>query len=183
MVVKLQKTNITAKKIQRMEEAGHPPIKIKFKRLANLTTKSQTVSQPESSDHQPHRSASSPPATHETNELVGDCPHPIPRDHTVGSQMVETMLVDQLLQPGSGILPHYGSHKETRIQATDTTAEGIATHRGKTGTPDSTTDRPLACDTDEEGPDTHESLTHTRANQAHNKGCISSSYADIELEI
>ena len=40
---KITKTNITAEKIQQMEEAGHPPIKIKFKRLANLTTKSQTV--------------------------------------------------------------------------------------------------------------------------------------------
>ena len=43
---KITKTNITAKKIQQMEEAEHPPIKIKFKRLANFTTKSQTVSQP-----------------------------------------------------------------------------------------------------------------------------------------
>merc|ERR1712240_1007902 len=66
---KITNTNITTKKIQRMEEAGHPPIKIKFKRLANFTTKSQTVSQPESSDHQPHCSASSQPAIHETNEL------------------------------------------------------------------------------------------------------------------
>ena len=75
---KVTNTNITAKKIQQMEEAGHPPIKIKFKRLTSFTTKSQTVSQPESSDHQPHCPASSEPATQETNELVGDCPHPIP---------------------------------------------------------------------------------------------------------
>ena len=94
---KITKTNITAGKIQRMEEAGHPPIKIRFKRLANLTTKSQTESQPETNDHQPHCSASSQSATHETNELVGDCPQPIPGDHTVSSQIVETMLVDQLL--------------------------------------------------------------------------------------
>ena len=116
VVVKLQKKAITAKKVQRMEEAGHPLIKIRFKRLANLTTKSQTESQPETNDRQTCCSASSQSATHETNELVGDCPHPIPGDHAVSGQMVEAMLVDQPLQPGSGTLPHYGSHKETRTK-------------------------------------------------------------------
>ena len=65
----------------------------------------------------------------------------------------------------------------------DATVENTSTHRGKTGTPDSTTDLPLVCDTDIEGPDTHDPLTHTRANRVYNEGCISSSYSDIVLEI
>ena len=65
----------------------------------------------------------------------------------------------------------------------DTPAEGTAIHRRKTGTPDSTTDHSLACDTNEEGPGTPEPMTHTRTNQTYNKGCVSSSYIDLELEI
>ena len=41
---KITNTNITTKRIQQMEEAGHPPIKIRFKRLTNLTAGSQTKS-------------------------------------------------------------------------------------------------------------------------------------------
>ena len=82
------------------------------------------------------------------------------------SQTVETMPVDQPSQPESDIWLHPGSHDETRIQGLDTSAEGTAIHRRKTGTPDSTTDLSLACDTNEEGPGTPESMIHTRTDQA-----------------
>ena len=44
---KIIKKAITAEKIQRMEEAGNPPIKIRFKRLTDSAAGSQTQSQQE----------------------------------------------------------------------------------------------------------------------------------------
>ena len=52
----------------------------------------------------------------------------------------------------------------------------------KTGTPDSTTNRSPTHDTIR-GPDTHDPLTHVRANRVYNEGHISSSYSDIMLKI
>ena len=153
-----------------MEEAGHPPIKIKFKRLASSINQSQTVSQPESGDNQPHHPTPLQPARH---ELAGDCSHPTLREHAVGGQMVEAMLVDQLFQPGPNTLPHSRTRMETWTQAMDNLVENI-THRKKTGTPDSPMDRSHVHDTIM-GPDTHDPLTHVRANQVYNEGCISSS--------
>ena len=75
----ITKQLITAEKIHRMEEAGNPPLKIRLKRLTNgllgnLTTGSQTETQPETDDCQTCCLTLSHTVTHETNKPAGDYP-------------------------------------------------------------------------------------------------------------
>ena len=66
-------TNITAEKVQKSEDAGHPPmnppIKIKLKRLTSSVHKSQTVSQSESGGNTPLYLAASQPARYDLPEV------------------------------------------------------------------------------------------------------------------
>ena len=147
-----------------MEEAGHPPIKIRFKRLTNPAAGSQTQTQQET-DCQPFSSASLQSITYKPTR---DYPQPIPGYLMGESQTVETMPVDQPSMPGSDIQLHPENHDETRIQGLDTFAEGTAVHRRETGTPDSTTHRSLACDTHESDTGTLGPERHTETDQTHN---------------
>ena len=119
-------TNITAGKVQQMEETGHPPInppiKIKLKRLTSSVRQSQTVSQPESSGILPQHPAPPLPARHNLAEVST---HPNHREHTVDSQVVEEMLVDQPCLPRPSTLLPNENCWETWIQTLGTPVVSI----------------------------------------------------------